>query len=65
MNSGRDGITFADMGKLLILRQGDGEFVIACVDGCQEFGVGAVKEDIANSQEEAVDIFNGCRQDQE
>ena len=46
MDSGRDCITSTDMDKLLILGQSYSEFVITVIHGCQDLGVGTVKEDI-------------------
>jgi hypothetical protein len=59
MDSGRDRVAFADVGKLPVLGQGHGKFMIAVADGCQEFGVGAVKEDVLHCECEKVDICQG------
>jgi hypothetical protein len=59
MDSGRDRVAFIDVGKLPVLGQGHGNFMIAVAHGCQEFGVGAVKEDILHCEREKIDICQG------
>ena len=41
---------FADMSELLVLRKGHGHFMVAVVYCRENFGVRAVKEDVANGQ---------------
>jgi hypothetical protein len=59
MDSGRDCVAFGEVGKLTVLGQGHGNFMLAVAHGCQEFGVGAVKEDILHCECEKVDISQG------